>query len=268
MIEGLVLGIIQGITEWLPISSDGMIVLAQTHLFGHTESVAELLKFALYLHFGTFLAALVYLWPDVKMLAKNLLSYQTAPTQNKKLIRFLFVSTVISGILGYVLYKALEGLDDVLLATGRALTALIGVALLATAYVGLKKTSLGTRSINDLTASDAMLLGIVQGLSVLPGLSRSGTTIAALLFKNIDETQALRISFLMSLPIVLTGNIILNLGDLASPTYLEIVALAASFIFGLLTIHYLLKLSRKINFGWFALFFGILTILAAVFTTV
>ncbi|GAG03940.1 unnamed protein product, partial [marine sediment metagenome] len=100
-------------------------------------------------------------------------------------------------------------------------------------------------------------LGIVQGFSSLPGLSRSGITISTLLLKKFDDTSALRLSFLMSLPVVLFGNLFLNLNDFTL-TSAAIYGLLASFIFGLLTIHILMNLSKRINFGWFVLIFAVL----------
>jgi undecaprenyl-diphosphatase len=101
------------------------------------------------------------------------------------------------------------------------------------------------------------LLGIAQGFSSLPGLSRSGITISTLLLKKFDDTSALRLSFLMSLPVVLFGNLLLNYNEF----YLSntaIYGLLGSFVFGLLTIHALMSLSKRINFGWFVLVFAVL----------
>ncbi len=111
--------------------------------------------------------------------------------------------------------------------------------------------------------SDSLLLGGVQGLATLPGISRSGITVSTLLLKKFDDTTALKLSFLMSLPIILLGNILLNIGDIAQTfATASIYGLLTSFIFGLLTIHALIKLSKKINFGWFVLVFAILMMLS------
>jgi undecaprenyl-diphosphatase len=97
---------------------------------------------------------------------------------------------------------------------------------------------------------------------VLPGLSRSGLTVAALLFRKFEDTEALRLSFLMSLPIVLGGNIILNATSFElSPV--AVWGVVTSFLFGLLTIHLLFRLAKKVNFAWFAVLFGVATIAAA-----
>jgi undecaprenyl-diphosphatase len=103
----------------------------------------------------------------------------------------------------------------------------------------------------------------MQGLAVFPGLSRSGLTISGFLFRNFDETVTLRLSFIMSLPIVLLGNILLNFSDIVFMKEMFFGFLFA-FIFGLLSIHLLMEFSRKVKFGFFAITFGLLTILAGV----
>jgi undecaprenyl-diphosphatase len=101
-------------------------------------------------------------------------------------------------------------------------------------------------------------------LAVLPGLSRSGLTISALLLRKFDNASALKLSFLMSLPVVLGGNIVLNFKYFTFSTEL-LLGLIFSFIFGLLTISLLLKIARKVNFGWFVLIFGVVMIISIVF---
>lgn len=110
---------------------------------------------------------------------------------------------------------------------------------------------------------ESLILGAAQGVAEwLPGLSRSGLTVAALLLRQFDDEVALKLSFLLSLPIVLAGNILLN-SEYLYFNLSNLVALAASFIFGLLSIHWLLALARRINFGYFTLVFGLLVIASA-----
>jgi undecaprenyl-diphosphatase len=101
----------------------------------------------------------------------------------------------------------------------------------------------------------------MQGLAALPGFSRSGMTISGLLFKKIDDTQALRLSFLMSLPIILIGNILLNLGDFQFVGNM-IWGFLFSFVFGLATIHGLMTLSKKIKFGYFVIIIAMLIMIS------
>ena len=263
MFEQLILGIIQGVAEWLPISSEGLIVLAKTNFFGGVENIETVVRQALLLHLGTFLAAFIYFWQDVKILVKTIFSYRSQTQETKKLFSFLLIATVVSGALGFFLIKILSTTASLSKSQGTVITLIIGCLLLGTAFLELKAKKSGQREICDLNMIDSILLGIVQGLAALPGLSRSGLTVSALLLRKLDKTYALKLSFLMSLPIVLAGNLALNFNTLAW-TVETLAGLFASFIFGLATIHLLLKIAEKVNFGYFVLFFGILTILSVI----
>ncbi len=266
MFEGIVVGIIQGIAEWIPISSEGMIVLAEINLFGKT-GIEEIIKFALFLHLGTFLAALVYLRKEVWALCKTLIQYKKSGAEEKNIFRFLLVSTFISGGLGFGLLKIIGEFEKQIEFSGHVFTGIVGMLLLGTAYLQLKKKEKSNRKEGEVTLKDSVILGIAQGIAVLPGLSRSGLTVSALLLRKVEDDAALRLSFLMSLPIVLLGNIVLNFEALKNPEAISAVALwglAASFFFGLATIHILMKIAKKINFGHFVGFFGILMLIAAI----
>jgi len=263
MVEHIVLGIIQGVAEWLPVSSEGLIVLAKTNLFGGAPSFESMIHLALFLHLGTFLAALLYFRRDVGVLLKALFSFHTQTLATRKLLSFLLVSTVISGALGYALIMIVSGLASQFAAQGKIITIGVGCLLLGTAYLELRSKQGGYRKSEDLAWMDSILLGIVQGLAALPGLSRSGLTVSALLLRKVDKEMALKISFLMSLPVVLAGNIVLNF-DALQWTLGSAAGLASSFVFGLATIHLLLRLAVAVNFGFFVLLFGVLTILSTV----
>jgi len=248
MIEQLVLGIIQGITEWLPVSSEGLLVLTQTHLFGQKD-LSDFISQALFLHLGTFLAALVYFRKEILKLSKN-----------KKLARFLIITTLISGAVGFLFLQLIKGIESQVEITGKAATLLVGLLLLITGGLQIKSKNQGKKTQKQLTTADGVVLGFVQGLAALPGLSRSGSTVAILLLLGFSKTESLKLSFLMSLPIVFLGNLVLNFSYLSAPAFWW--GLLASFIFGLLTIRLLLKLAQKINFGKFVIFFGALTIIS------
>lgn len=260
MIENLVLGITQGVAEWLPVSSEGLITLITANFFG-AVNITKIIQLALFLHMGTFLAALVYFRRDVGKILKNLFRYQKINEKERKLINFLVIATVISGGLGFVILNSLEHLAPIISSTF-SITLLIGVLLLVTAFLQIKKKEGTGRRIKDLNFIDYISLGFVQGFAALPGLSRSGLTVSALLLRKVNEEDSLKLSFLLSLPIVLGGNIILN-QEYFNFSLESLVGLAGSFIFGLITIHYLLKLARKMNFGWFVFGFGALMIAAA-----
>jgi len=262
MIQGIVLGSIQGITEWLPVSSEGVIVLVKLYLFWGKD-IEDMIHLALFLHLGTFLAALIYFRKEVLTLAKSTFQYTSTSREQKAMIRFLLVTTLISAIVGFILFQALIHLGDSLVVSGKVITALIGFLLLITAGLQLTKRELFWKGPQDTTFTDGLILGIVQGFSILPGLSRSGLTISALLLRKFDDTHALTLSFLMSLPVVLGGNIFLNLRNpLINETTLWGCLFA--FLFGLATIHLLISISKKINLAYFVLFFGLLMIVSGV----
>ncbi len=279
--ESIILGAVQGIAEWLPVSSEGLIFLIKINFFNSGEGVMEITSLALFLHFGTFLAALVYFWKDVSRLLKpsfllpflrgeygghsvmGIIKNATHIKRNTdiKLLRFLFFSTLISGSLGFTLLKVFEGFEETFFEKTKLITIVVGVLLLLTAFLQFKAKKGGKRFKEDLARDDSILLGLAQGFAVLPGLSRSGLTVSTLLLRKFNEESALKLSFLMSMPIVLAGNIILNINDTCI-SYSKLIALASSFIFGLITIDLLLKLAKKINFAWFVLVFGLLMIVS------
>ena len=115
------------------------------------------------------------------------------------------------------------------------------------------------------TIKDAILLGLVQSFSIIPGLSRSGLTTSALLFRNYSAGQALKLSFLMSIPAVFAAQVALKLLDKLSFDLSSLIAILISFVFGLLTIHLLLRLTKKINFSYFCFFLSLLIFVSLLF---
>jgi len=138
MIQGIVLGIIQGITEWLPVSSEGLIVLAKMRLFGGKD-IEDMIHLALFLHLGTFLAALIYFRKEVFTLTRSIFQYTSTSQEQKAMIRFLLVATLISGIVGFILLQTLIHLKDSLAGSGKVITMIIGFLLLITAGFQLTK---------------------------------------------------------------------------------------------------------------------------------
>ena len=232
MFEYIILGVLQGIFEWLPISSEGVVVLAGQFF----RADFNLVDIALFLHLGTFFAVLIYFRRDwVKILT----------FKDKKMLKFLSITTIVALAVSYPIYGAIRNI-----AIGSSLLILVGFGLLFTAYFSKKKKKLNI-SENNL----AIISGVLQGLAVIPGLSRSGATIFGLSLKKDNSLEILKTSYLMSGPVVLASSFYLLLND-SSLVLVMWPALIASFIVGLLTLSILLKFSKKIDFFNFLLFFS------------
>lgn len=259
--ESIVSGVVQGVTEWLPVSSEGILVLIKANFFNKSFEIGEAIQYALFLHLGTFFSALIYFRKEVIRLIKELFCYRSLREERKNLLWFYFLVTAISGIVALAVLKALESLAGSFKVTGQIVTFGIGVLLLFTSFLQFK-ASTGTRTEKEVKKADGIFLGLIQGFSILPGLSRSGLTVAGLLLRKFQDTDSLKLSFIMSLPVVLGGNLLLNLEKMAI-SFESLIGFMLSFLMGILTIHFLLKLAKKVRFAWFVLIFAAITMAAA-----
>ena len=239
MLDYIVLGIIQGIFEWIPISSQGVVAIVSRFLIKEINP----LETALFLHLGTLLAVLIYFRKDwIKVFT----------FKNIALFRFLIVSAAISGVVGFVLYGLIKNI-----AIGGSLLVITGFGLLLTAFFHKAKKMSGI-NFNKL----AIIAGILQGLAVIPGLSRSGATIFGLGLGKLNPAEILKISYMMSAPAVLgmAGFLFFKNPVLISECW---PALIFSFLAGFLSLNILLKVAGKINFFKFALIFAFFCFLGA-----
>jgi undecaprenyl-diphosphatase len=260
----ILIGILQGILEWLPVSSKGVEALLMVKFFNKTLS--EALVLALWMHIGTLMAAMVYYKIEIIEIVKNLKNYIKSPaedTQANTLTSFIVTTTLLTGLIGTPLL--LLGLDKFNFA-GNAAMLLIAFFLILTGifqWTAKKKKNIG----KEIAIKDSIYLGIAQGLTAVPGLSRSGTTVSTLLFRGYSAKEALRVSFLVSIPAVLGVEVLLGLLKTHTFDVLIIPGIIASFIFGLLTIRSLIKLAEKINFGYFCSGFGFIVILFVIISS-
>jgi undecaprenyl-diphosphatase len=244
MLEYIILGVLQGMFEWLPISSQGQIFLIMTMLFG--TSAQEALNSSIWLHIGTMFAAVVYFRGDVIKILKRLVRFDF----KDDILSFLTISTILTGIVGLQLFIIL-----------------VGIALIITGLLQkrAKRSEMADKKIGN---SDKVIAGAFQGLSIIPGISRSGITTSVLLFRNFSSSQALKLSFLMSIPAVLVAEV--GLGALGGVTFSAdyLVGAFFSFIFGLITIDLFLRLARRVSFWAFCVFMGLLTFIPLLFVFV
>ena len=244
--QGVVLGILQGILEWIPVSSQGQSMLAMIYWLGISPSDA--LSYSIFLHLGTMSAVLIRFRHEFLKMLKEI---------DSKMTRIVIVSTFCTGITGIPLYLLFrESFTG-----GREATLLIGALLIATGLM-LRFKGSGSRVAEDMRLADMIVLGLAQGFSILPGVSRSGTTLTVLLMKGFKPDEALAVSFIISVPAVL-GAIILDHSIAAFPWQAAAAMLIASLVVGYLTMDLLIRFAKMINFSGFCLALGMITLLLA-----
>lgn len=247
MLQAILLGIIQGITEFLPVSSSGHLVIGQHLLQGfHQPGVA----FDVTLHAATLLAVVIFFRRDIGNLASGILAADPkVAASQRRLLLLLLLGTIPTGIIGV-------GGKDLFVSLFEN-AALAGAMLLVTGTLLMlaQRRRQQHRPLERVRPLDAVVMGITQGLAIIPGISRSGSTIAAGMLMGIDGTAAARLSFLLSIPAI-TGAVILSLPDIAAVTALDLPAYlgggAAAFIAGLMSLRLLLFTIEKHRLGLFA----------------
>ena len=246
--QAIALGALQGATEFFPVSSSGHLAIAQYYLSGFSQPGV---LFDVLLHFGTMIAVLIYFRRDVASLLFSPWNRTPEGKKDRWLLWLLIVGSVPTGIIG------LAGKD---LATSLFHNMfVVAVCLLVTGGLLAISERLRARSEGrtDLTLGDALITGTLQGLAILPGISRSGATIAGLLLRGVDGETAARFSFLLALPAVF-GATLLSLKDLQSVPTGELPLYAAgagvSLLVGLISIHFLLAIIRRRRLFLFALY--------------
>jgi undecaprenyl-diphosphatase len=242
-ISAIIIAIVQGLTEWLPVSSSGHLVL-----FHNLLNYKPGLMFDVAVHFGTLMAVFVYFGRDIVDIAEDFLKFKTR-SPNFKLGLLLIVASIPAAIIGFAFKKYFELAFSSLLvvAFGFAITAMV----LFIASLDLNK--LRTRK-EEMGYWKALLIGCAQAIAIFPGISRSGSTISAGLLAGLTEKDAVKFSFLLAAPAIF-GASILEISNNVLPREM-IWATLAAFVVGLLTIHIMLKLivkNRK-NLRWFALY--------------
>lgn len=245
-LQGIVLGILQGILEWIPVSSQGQSMLAMIYWLG--LSPGDALSYSILLHLGTMSAVLIRFRREFLKMLKEI---------DTKLTRIVIVSTICTGITGIPLYLLFrENFTG-----GREATLLIGALLIATGLL-LRFKGSGSRVTEDMGLGDMIALGLAQGFSILPGVSRSGTTLTVLLMKGFKQDEALAVSFIISVPAVL-GAIVLDHSIVAIPWMTALAMFIASLMVGYLTMDLLIRFAKMINFAGFCFALGLITLLLA-----
>jgi undecaprenyl-diphosphatase len=261
--ESFILGAVQGVAEWLPISSEAMVVLVKTNFFPSGMSFSKMINFAIFLHLGTLLAVIVYYWKKIIILTKQFLRYKSLGKNEKQYISFIIYATAVSGVLGLFLIKLVERYES-FFTNEITINILVAVFLSVTAIFLYISENKSNNQYVELSMKRGLLTGLFQGLAAIPGISRSGSTVAGMGLLGIDKVRALELSFILSIPIVLLANIFLNVHEFSNFGTDHLIALGSAFIFGLITIDLLLRVVRKVRFSYFVGIFAILLIILSI----
>jgi undecaprenyl-diphosphatase len=270
IVHAIVLGVVQGLTEFLPVSSSGHLLLVPW-LFGWHDFAgdAQLEKtFDVALHLGTLVGAVAYFWNDLWRFGRSVVTPSPDRADDRRLAGLLVVATVPAAVAGAV---GQSWIDDHL---GKIWY--IAVALIVFGFVLLVADRRpATRSIDAFTMRDAVFMGIGQALALEPGVSRSGATITVARFRRLDREAATRISFLMSIPII-AGALLVKGVDVLKDGIPDgmaggfVAGIIASGITGFIAVWGLLRLIRTTGFAPFVVYrvvvgVGVLTLLATNF---
>ena len=248
-------GVVQGVVEWLPVSSQGNLALVLTAA-GTDPAIA--VQLALFLQLGTTVSAATYYRDEIMTALRAAPEWRPASAYDGQsaIVSYIGIASLCTGLVGIPLYIFAVDLASQL--SGGVFIAVIGVLLILTGVVQLVSESVGMGGRASPTFVDSVIVGAAQGVAILPGVSRSGVTTSALLFRSYDPPTAFRLSFLLSIPASLgaAALTVVGVGGLPGITLPAAgVALAVSSIVGYVTIDALMRIVERVPF-W-AVCFGL-----------
>ncbi|MFC1878625.1 undecaprenyl-diphosphatase UppP [Chloroflexota bacterium] len=259
IIQSILLGIIQGLTEFLPVSSSGHLVIIP-YLFGWEIPPQDAFIFDVLVQVATLVAVFAYFWKDLVTIGRAWLAglFQGKPfaDPNSRLGWLLILATIPSGIIGLLLKNAVEAAFASPAAAGFFLLVTAGLLIVAERSSNAEKDGEREHKMTGLSWLDALLIGLSQALAIFPGVSRSGATITGGMTRGLQRPAAARFSFLMSVPIMLAAGLLAGL-DLAVTPHLAqllptfIPGFLAAAVVGYLSIRWLLAyLTRRPLYGF------------------
>lgn len=259
----IIIAVIQGLTEFLPVSSSGHLALAQ-YLLG-IESPGVTLE--VFLHFGTFLSVLVIFWKDiVRIIAAFLLNFWKVwkypqimkENENFRMSIYIIISMIPAAIAGILLKDNIDAIFNNIM--------LVGIALLVTGLM-LFLTQWAQNQKHPLTGWRVVLMGIAQAVAIIPGISRSGSTISTGLFLGMPREKIARFSFLMALPLIFGATVLQAKEAFSSTNFVWsgiIIGTFTAFLFGYFAVKWLLSATVKGRlhfFGFYCLVLGFITLI-------
>lgn len=267
----LVLALLQGVLEFLPVSSEGQLLLVAVNFYGIDPATA--LSVTFWLHIGTAVAVVIFYRKDIfgplfqQTHATEISDNQRAqePRLFGPLFRFILIGTLGTILVAIPLYFLLQEIVSQLM--GETVSALVGALLLFTGVIlYFQRKTHGIRDLSALSRREAFLLGLIQGFAVLPGISRSGVTLTYLLLRGVEREEALRLCFLLGVPSV-TGIIGLDflMGNFfwTEPYILALITLVACSI-GIISLFGLRYSATKLPFWAFCLGLGVLVLILTI----
>jgi undecaprenyl-diphosphatase len=265
LFEAIIFGIVQGLTEFLPVSSTAHIVITQL-VFGYTFPG---LAFEIFLHLASVVAVTLYFWKDLWNVIKGFFRFLAKREQEDKTQFFfglyILVATLITGVLGVVL----SDLAADSIKTPPFIAGALVITGLALIFIE-RFHRYGNKTEKTMTFWDSVLVGLGQTLAVIPGISRSGATLVVSLLAGLNRETAVRYSFLLSIPVIL-GSTVLAVGDISAEVieYIGvgnlIVAFIVTFIFSIIGIIWLIEFLKKSKLIYFAIYCFVVAILVVAF---
>lgn len=254
-LEALILGIIQGLTEFLPVSSSGHLELTKA-LFGKSVIPEESMLMTVVLHAATALSTILVFRKDVLVIIQGIIRWQW--NEEMKFVVKVGISMIPAGIIGLTMEKQIEHLFG-----GQII--LVGSMLLITAALLFIADKSKTTS-KGVSYRNSLVIGISQAIAILPGISRSGATISTSVMFGIDRTKAARFSFLMVVPLILAKMLLeLMNGDVQNSSigaFPLIIGFIAAFVSGALACSWMIKLVRRAKLKYFAYYCMVIGFLA------
>lgn len=268
IIQIIILGIIQGVAEFLPISSSAHLIIFRD-IFGIGSFLVDKyeMSFDIALHFGTGLAILVYFFKDFLKMFKDGFT-KGMKTSDGKMLWYVVVATIPAAIFGVLLE---DKIDEII--RGNYVLICAALSIMGILIYLADKYNEQTKNLAEITLKDAIIIGFSQVCALIPGFSRSGTTIAAGRFLKIKRRDAAKFSFYLSAPVI-AGAVFIKVikGDMISLiTYNPVsfvIGIFVSFIFGLLCIKFLLKYLKSHDYNvfmWYRLGLSLIALLILIF---
>ena len=258
-LDALILGVIQGLTEFLPVSSSGHLELGKA-ILGDTSVPEESMMFTVVVHFATALSTIVVFRKDIVEILSGLFSFKW--NEETKFSAKIVLSMIPAVIVGLFFEEQLEALFG-----GNIM--LVGCMLLVTAVL-LYFADRAKDTQKNVTFSNAFIIGLSQAVAMIPGISRSGATISTSVLLGNDKSKAARFSFLMVIPLIF-GKIAKDLMDGALTTQtgnvsVLVIGFVAAFVAGLVACTWMIKLVKKSKLSWFAIYCLIVGVMAIGFS--